>query len=273
MMMARSEGLARLARIPGRIRRDVRLVRLLENWRAALVTEWKRVPLGEVRLRNGAVLEGPNTINLAFLFHETWVREVYTPPGYEIRAGDVVIDIGANIGVFAIYAATRAPGVKVYAFEPFPGNISWLRRNAESSHVANVEVHQRAVGASLGVRFLNVDASNWGLHSLWDRGNEEQRVLSVDCISLDDIMKMDGVKQCDLLKLDCEGGEYEVLYGCAPETLRRVRRIVGEYHEGAHFGGTGKELCRFLESRSFRIDRLRSSDANCGILCASNTAG
>lgn len=152
--------------------------------------------------------------------HESNVAEAHPPrahsrtgSGYEIRAEEVVIDIGANIGVFAIYAATRAPGIKVYAFEPFPENIRWLRRNVESSHVANVKIHQQAVGAGPGVRFLRVDPSNWGLHSLGGTGDERQRVLSVDCIDLDHIMKMDGLKQCDLLKVDCEGSEYEILQG------------------------------------------------------------
>ncbi len=85
-------------------------------------------------------------------------------------------------------------------------------------------------------------------------------------------MSAKGVERCDLLKIDCEGSEYEILQGCTPDALSRVRRIVGEYHEGPYINGTGKELCRFLESRSFRIDHLSPLEVDSGVFCATNMA-
>lgn len=266
-----SEKLARVGRIPARIRRDAWLIGKLKNWREALTAEWQRAPLNHVRLRNGVVLDSPDTIELAFLFQETWLRRVYSPPGYEIERGDTVIDIGANIGVFAIYAASRAPEVKVFSYEPFPENVKWLRNNISKSGLTNVQVHQQAVCAETGVRYLQVNSEDWIMHSLFGERNAAHHGLPVDCISFDDIMNGKGIECCDLLKLDCEGSEYEILQGCAPETLRRVRRIVGEYHEGPHIDGTGEELCRFLESRSFHIDEF-VRDNGCGVLSARNMA-
>lgn len=262
--------MARLVRIPERCKRDVRLIFMLQNWREALAAEWNRVPLEKVLLRNNVALSGPSTIDLAFLFHEIWVREVYSPPGYEIRDGDIIIDVGANIGVFATYAATRAPSVTIYAYEPFPENVSWLRKNVEDSHLTNVVVYQQAVAGSSGVRFLQSDPKDWIMHSLREEGADGGS-LEVSCISLDEIMSKEEIKRCDLLKLDCEGSEYEILQGCAPDTLRRVRRIVAEYHEGHHHMSTGRELCRFLESQSFRID-VFEADVNCGYFSAYNAS-
>lgn len=263
--------LARIARIPERCKRDLRLIYMLENWRAALSAEWKSAPLSEVRLRNRVVLSGPETIDLAFLFHEIWVRRVYTPPGYEIREGDTVIDIGANIGVFATYAATRAKGVRVYAFEPFPDNVAWLRKNVEESGLSNVRIYQQAVAGSTGTRVLQSDPEDWIMHSLREEKTGGEG-LRVDCISLDDVMARDGIEGCDLLKLDCEGSEYEILWGCKDDTLKRVRRIVAEFHEGAGRAGTGRGLQKFLESKSFRVDCFHQ-DVGCGYLSAYNTAG
>jgi FkbM family methyltransferase len=268
-----SQKLARLARIPARCRRDARLIGLLENWRDALAAEWHRTPLERVRLRNGVVLASPATVSLAFLFHETWVRKVYSPPGYRIGAGDTVIDIGANIGVFAAYAATRAAGVRVFAYEPFPENIAWLKRNVTESRLTNVEVRAQAVGAETCVRTLQVDPGDWIMHSLFARPDgTDAQALAVECVSFDEVMNQPGVARCDLLKLDCEGSEYEILQGCAPDTLRRVRRIVGEFHEGEHIAGTARELCRYLEARAFRIDRFVREGAGSGLFCATNTA-
>jgi FkbM family methyltransferase len=268
-----SQGLARLRRIPARCRRDAWLFSKLENWREALAAEWHRTPLHRVRLRNGIVLEGPETIELAFLFQETWLRRIYSPPGYEIGPGEIVIDIGANIGVFATYAATRAPDVRVYAYEPFPGNVEWLRHNIRESGLTNVQVYPKAVGAETGTRYLQVNADDWIMHTFFGGQDKASAGIPVECISFDDLMAAEGIEHCDLLKLDCEGSEYEILQRCAPATLRRVRRIVGEYHEGPTIAGTGAELCRFLESHSFRVERFERDDVEgCNLVCARNTA-
>jgi FkbM family methyltransferase len=263
--------LARIARIPERCRRDLRLIYLLENWREALAAEWNRAPLSHVRLRNRVTLSGPETIDLAFLFHEIWVRQVYTPPGYEIREGATVIDVGANIGVFATYAATRAEGVKVYAFEPFPDNVAWLRKNVEGSGLSNIRIFQQAVAGSTAKRFLESDPEDWIMHSLKEEKQDASSGIEVDCISLDDVMSREGIERCDLLKLDCEGSEYEILWNSSPDTLRRVRKIVAEFHEGPGRVSTGRELRSYLESKSFRVDRFHQ-DVNCGYMSAYNTA-
>jgi FkbM family methyltransferase len=270
-LSAVSKGLARLSRLPQRARRDLRLIGLLTNWRDALASEVSGAPLKGLRLRNGVVLDSPGTLNLAFLFHEIWVREIYAPPGYEIGPGQSVIDVGANIGVFAAYAATRAPGVRVFAYEPFPGNVEWLRRNVGASGLAEkVSVRQEAVAGERGERVLHVNPESWIVHSLVREDASASEEIAVTCVTLDDALDGNGIERCDLLKLDCEGSEYEILRGCTPAALARVGRIVGEYHDGQY--GTGEELCRFLESRSFRIDRFEQMDAGCGLICAANTA-
>jgi len=265
-----SQTLARISRIPARIRRDALLFGTLENWREAWAAEWRRVPLQEIRLRNGVILRAPETIDLAFLFHETWVRQVYNPRGYEIRNGNTVIDIGANVGVFGAYAASRGPGVKVFAYEPFPENVKWLRRNVEDSGLKNVEIRAQAVASVSGARTLHVDPEKWIMHHLMSDSSEESGI-SVDCTTLDEIMSTEQIARCDLLKLDCEGSEYEILQSARPETLNRIRRMVGEYHEGPHIASSGKELCEFLTSKSFRIDRFEALDGDSGIICATNT--
>lgn len=265
-----SQKLARVGRTPARLSRDAWLIRHLKNWREALIAEWTRTPLNRVRLRNGVVLESPDTIDLAFLFQEIWLRGIYSPAGYEIGSGETVIDIGGNIGVFATFAATRAPGVKVFSYEPFPENVKWFRRNIENSGLTNVQVLQQAVSGETGVRYLQVNSNNWIVHSLFNEGHATPG-LAVESISLDDIINRNEIRRCDLLKLDCEGSEYEILQRCAPETLKRVRRIVGEFHEGPHINGTGEHLCQFLKSYSFRIDNFERDDGS-GVFSAHNLA-
>lgn len=216
---------------------------------------WSGKRLRTLRFRNGAVLDSPDRLDLAFLFHETWINRVYTPPDYEIHPDDVIIDVGANIGVFSIYAATRATGVKVYSYEPYPGNILWLKKNIQVSRLSNIQVFDQAVAGSHGCRSLRVFPSNWILHRLEKVGPTEPS-LPVQCVTLDEVFISNQIKTCHLLKLDCEGSEYEILQNCSSETLRRVKRIVGEYHESPSSPNTGQALCRLLKTRSFRVERF-----------------
>ena len=265
---SRDPSLARLARLPGRIHRDTKAILLLRNWREFLAAEVTGDSLKRLQFRNGLLLTAPVNASLAFLFDEIWIREVYNPPGYKLQVGDVVVDIGANIGVYSTYAATRASPIKVHAYEPFPDSIAWLRQNIADSRLTNIQTYQRAVAASAGERTLVVDCSEWGLSSFYRNSDHKQQV-SVKCTTLDIVL--DEVGRCDLLKLDCEGSEYEILQGCSPETLSRVKRIVGEYHEWPGIKGTGQELCRLLESCSFRIDRFEAFGIGSGLFCATNT--
>lgn len=59
-----------------------------------------------------------------------------------------------------------------------------------------------------------------------------RRVSDVEVITLDDVFERFAIERCDLLKLDCEGGEYEILLGARPETLLCVRHVALEYHVG-----------------------------------------
>ena len=261
----------RLARIPARIWRDVRLVGMLRTWREALAAEWTGARLERIEFRNGVVLSGPSDSRLEFLFHEIWVRETYNRGGYAIREDDTIIDVGANVGVFAAYAASRAPRGRVLAFEPFPRSVDQLRENVRESRLRNVEIFEEAVAGSCGRRTLHVSPEALITNSLVATrpGGHE---LAVDCVDLDHVLEANRVDRCDLLKLDCEGSEYEVLQGCSPEALGRVARIVGEYHEGPGIVGDGDGLRRFLESRSFRVDHFEAIGAGSGIFRARNLA-
>jgi FkbM family methyltransferase len=251
----------RILRIPARIGHDIKTIFVAKNWREILRAKLGGKPLDKVQLRNGATLESPAEVDLLFLFHEIWIDKIYELAGYEIKAGDTVIDIGGNIGAFVLFAAGRAPNVKIYSYEPFPANAEYLRRNIAASKLENVFVAEKAVAGDPGRRSLRVDDS-WVRHSLGENGPEGGG-LTVNCTSLDDIIKE--VKHCDLLKIDCEGGEYEIFYRCQPETLRSIDKVICEYHDGEQ--GTGEKLKEFFEANDFTADVFRAFGDTTGLLC------
>jgi FkbM family methyltransferase len=244
----------KLANLPRRIQIDFETVKLLSNWPAVVrARQGSKGKINRLQFRSGVVLQGEPPDLLGWLFREIWVDQVYSPPGYEIQRGDTVIDVGANIGAFAMFAATRAPDVKVYSFEPFPSNVAQLRKNVEDSGLSNVQVFQQAVAGASGQRPLFVEPGNCMFHSLFcdsAMDGSKRRPEMVECTTLDEIFTAHRIECCQMLKLDCEGAELEILENCSPETLKRVRKIVGECHRNYKLDA----LRRFLESHSFHFD-------------------
>jgi FkbM family methyltransferase len=144
---------------------------------------------------------------------------------------DIVIDIGAHIGGFS-YAALKRGAGKVYAFEAHPANHAIAYRNLERFG-EKINCQQRAVWRSdqpsqtLYNESLVGNSNTGGVSLLWNEtGN------AVDTISLDQILSeaSEGFrKPIRLLKIDCEGSEYPILF--TSTQLQIVEEICGEYHE------------------------------------------
>jgi len=256
--------LARLKRIPKRITEDMAIWRLARNWREVLSAKFGRRPIGKLILRNGVSLSSPPQVDLNFLFHEIWIDKIYSPPGFDVHDGDTVIDIGGNIGVFALYAASNARSVVVHSYEPFPSNAKAFSENLEASDVGDVAVHQLGVAGTSGRRSLTVSDS-WVTHSL-SSANENGGGIEIETTTLDEIMHEVG--RCDLLKIDCEGSEYEIFRAASPETFSKINKIVCEYHNRPD--GSGDELRSLFEQHGFEIKEFRALDEETGLICARN---
>ena len=202
------------------------------------------------RLRNGLELEArPRTLDVAVL-KDIFFHQVYTPPGFEIAADAVVLDVGAHVGAFAASAARSAPGVVVYAFEPAPDNFALLSSNMVRNGLSNVRLAQCAVTGGGGVRQLLVADSpaECSLHIV----KPGAVPLPVPSTTLAEIIETHSIETIDLLKMDCEGAEYEILEAAASQgALRRVKRVALE----AHVLDASREpsrLVAFLKAQGFR---------------------
>jgi FkbM family methyltransferase len=175
------------------------------------------------------------------------IREVILEDEYDvgsIRPGDVVVDIGAQIGSFTLLAARRAR--RVYSYEPAPGNYSQLRRNVALNRLENVESFNEAVTATDGAVRLFESGTNQGAHSIIQEGEG----VEVASVSLKSVVERAGA--INLLKMDCEGAEYPIILDSPPDCFERIDRILMELHQTPAIEG-------LYESRSV-LDRL----AGCG---------
>jgi FkbM family methyltransferase len=142
----------------------------------------------------------------------------------------ICVDIGANIGVMAIALAWIAKRGHVVAVEPNARTVEFLRANVVPNASCNVEVVQRLVGTSGSHRLFMANSTDSGWSTSLDAalspecpGYEAQGLM--ECASVDDLVRETDLPRVDFIKIDCEGGELEVLAG-AQETLRRFTPTV-----------------------------------------------
>src|SRR5579859_251483 len=186
------------------------------------------------------------------LFYEPEVSRLFTQV---LEPGDRVIDVGANIGYFAMLAASLVGGGgKVLAFEPDPSNISRLHNNRALNGFEQVEIIERAALDEIRAATFFPNASDSGGSALWDPTHyphhkaDESDHASIDITgtTIDAEVERTGLTGIKLIKVDTEGADYLVLKGARRllET-RSVPFVLCELHEfGLQQMGSSQEQFR-----------------------------
>jgi FkbM family methyltransferase len=168
----------------------------------------------------------------AWLVREVFERHEYggLPRGL-LRTPPLILDVGANVGAFALYAKLfYHRDAVIHCFEPFPPNVALLRENV--SPLGGVHVHAVALGDADGERTLHLHRNNSGANSLMPgliaapAGRTAVPVRDAGRV-WDDLR----LEEVDLLKIDTEGCEVEILRSLGPR-LRSVRVVLAEFHTG-----------------------------------------
>ncbi len=169
-----------------------------------------------------------------------------------LRRGWTVVDVGANLGYFALLAAKQVgPEGKVIALEPFPDSYRLLTRNIEVNKLANVLALPLAAGERKEERaFYCYERANWNGFRIGDRPPIGQ--IRVTVRPLDDLLERE--PRVDLIRMDVEGAELEVLRGAA-ETLKKHRPVLAmEVHARYLQESEFKELIDRVEGLGYTIE-------------------
>ena len=185
---------------------------------------------------------------------ETFLDRFYEKYGTEIGDGWKIVDIGAGIGEFALFVLLGHPQNFVYAFEPYPRSFDLLSDNLAANGIANAQIFPEAIGAETGTLALDLSSGEpLQIQSVsLDAASIQGEVLKVRSLSLEDAFNRLGLERCDLLKLDCEGAEYDILFQTTASVLSRIDRIVMEYHDNLT-GFNHQDLVKFLVSEGFTV--------------------
>ena len=195
-----------------------------------------------------AVFETTNDFKLKIRTNSTdimtltnvWLMNEYDKK-FEIKENDVVIDIGAHIGLFSLFASQYCKNGKIFSYEPIKENFELFLENIDLNQLQNIHAFNSAVSKTDGkVRiFYNEDEAG---HSIF--GDNEEGV-SVNSVSLQKIFDDNEIAHCNFLKIDCEGAEYEIIDTLPDEYFDKIDKIVIEYH----FADSKPELSKKLISR------------------------
>jgi len=166
-------------------------------------------------------------------------------------AKQAVIDVGGHAGFFSLYAAILNPKVPIYAFEPASENYKLLKQNLKGNRIRNVTPKNQAVWKTVGEVELKLSAEGLN-HSMVHAIETVNEVERVNATTLEKIIQKNRLKRVDLLKMDCEGAEFDILFATPQATFDKLSTIYLEYHDWVP-GGDHHKLKQHLENMGFKV--------------------
>lgn len=192
------------------------------------------------------VMEGERTINGA-------IEEIFFREEYEFLNPEksIILDIGANIGDSAIYFCLNN-AERVIALEPFPFSYKYANINVTANKMNNkIEILNAGYGKDSEVKVKDKKSTGGDILEISNDGKK------LNIFSLRTLINMYSLNNKDnlLLKMDCEGCEYNLLNEPV-DVLRKFKRIEMEFHYGY------KNLKSKLEKAGFYVDHSKPSDSS-----------
>lgn len=177
------------------------------------------------------------------------------PGMYQLPASvdpKVIFDVGANIGIAALYFAAVYPEAQIHCFEPLPANIELLRRNAERNP-GNIIIHPFGLSEESGTFTYHMSANRdtFGGGTFHRIGADTDVALKLPVSSVDSAIAHAGVEGVDVFKIDTEGAEWPILKAVPPEVRGHAQAFVGELH-----GLNDWDFCNLLcETHDIDLDK------------------
>ncbi len=203
------------------------------------------------------------------LFGEIFMKEVYGPALKSIaQENPVIIDVGGNMGYFALYSFFRKPKAKIFSFEPVPRNFSFLTKHKEAHPHLDWELYNTAVSSREGLfdfyyndeyspEGVDVSASLFPPERIFTVDTSHKKI-SVPVINFGKWFEEKGISRCDLLKLDCEGAEYDIVYSLPDKYFPSIRYIVADVHKMSKENENIDALAAFLEKKGYAVNTVNS---------------
>lgn len=170
------------------------------------------------------------------------------------ESGDIVIDIGAHVGIISIYLAKKYPFLKIHSFEPSPENFTNFMENIKSNNIENIIPYNLAITSDgRSVRSIFSD-SNTGGNTFQTFAKELPGHFGFESesINLDEFFQEMNIDKCKFMKIDCEGSEHEILHSFSQ--LSKVEYLSAEIHINDYLRDEGYSIDLLIERCLLFID-------------------
>ena len=187
-----------------------------------------------------------------------------------------IIDIGAHVGFFSIFANCLNNDVKIYSIEPEKNNFELLNKHKEENKVINIKTFKCAIGKETrdGELIIKEDSINHKIKKgeklkTKKREKEEGIFQDVRIFSLKDFFDENKIKKVSLIKMDIEGGEYDIIENLDNDDFSKIGAFVLETHDSK----TKNRKCleEILRENGFSVQTFPSKfDKDLGFIFAIN---
>jgi len=224
---------------------------LTNPWRFYLIVFLKIIPKLYTRplnlnLRNGSHIVIRDFMSM-YIYHEIFIIGCYDAKSFEID-NPTIIEVGANTGLFVLRIKNNYPAAKIISFEPHPDNYLSLLETIKINNLNNIFPIKKAVSHDSNGSKLFIHPKNMGGHSLY-KEQAGDKYISIETTTVESIFSDYNIESCDLLKLDCEGSEYNILKTLTPTLSKKIHSIIYEpTHRKCHI-----DLTDFLNKLGYTI--------------------
>lgn len=174
-----------------------------------------------------------------------------------LKDGAIFYDIGANVGFYSLLVAQRIGLGKVFAFEPLPANVRYLRRHLQLNGVRNVVVFESAICDVDGVATFREEKRERAMGRLGDDGE-----LKVKASSLDSLLESRTIEPPNVIKMDIEGAEFRALRG-AESCFARYRPIL---FLATHGSAIHRQCASLLGSWGYSIEVISGNEGGADLI-------
>lgn len=241
-------------------------------------------------LPNGMTVFHLNKSETEFVYREIFEEQTYLKGGITLNDGSTIMDVGANIGMFTLFAARECKNANIYAFEPIEPVFKVLKQNVELydidvklfncglSEVSRMEEITYYPNVSImSGRYADSKEDHENiklaiLHEMQENGNKSEiseqeidelveerlrsEIYNCELKTISEVIEENGIERIDLLKIDVEKSELDILMGISEEHWGRIFQIVLELHD---INGRLQEVKSLLENKGYQVSYLKDS--------------
>ena len=225
----------------------------------------RRTTFGDLHL---AVID-PHERDTRYIYEEIFVSQIYDHAEMRVPKHPVIMDVGANIGLYCLWAHRRYQPQEIYCYEASPRTFPYLLANANSlvdPEITHAHLFNRALSSRTGQQLtLYQSPLVSGISTLLDKdkvpwvqalaASGEIMAHAVVTSTVSDELAANKIANLDLLKIDVEGFFMEVLKGIAEADFAKISNIVVEVDYSDQAGATANDVEALLAPKGYRTDR------------------